>query len=699
MRTHVSFLLMALASIVAAPTVTAAQVQQPPPVVERIEPTSGPPGTIVQMIGRFFRPEQRLHLAGRDVEVLTRLPNRWAFRIPADATSGRIGIEVPGVVTVVGPEFRVLTAAPPPIIADFQPRHASPGAEVRIMGENFSPRITENIVLFGGQPVVVRSATPTELIVIVPEGRERGRFTVRVAGTGEATASLDLEIGTGISITSFSPTIGAPGTMVTLTGTGFSSRRTQQIVYLGNVACRVVEATPTTLRIQVPHGGTTGLFMVDVRRVGRAYATTPFTVQAAPVIASFDPPAGPAGTRVRIRGANFGQDVRALQVVFGNIVAQVRGLSDTEIIAEVPEGAATGPIQVSVAGIGPVVSSAPFTALIPPALRDFAPRSGPPGTDVVITGNGFSPVLASNRVTLSGVPCPVLRASPTELRVRIPQAASGPLTVDVEHAGHARASQPFVITRPPVIARFEPERAAPGSVIVIRGSHFGTNPALIEAAISDRRMEIRSASDQHIEAVIPQGAETGRIRVTVRLQGTSLSERDMIVLQDFSLAAIEPQSAHPGQAISIRGEGFARQGMQLRFTGTGEVMPYSFVTSREIRVYVPQGATSGPLTVRSPDGRESALPFTMAAPPAAIGITAVEPDCLRAGCRVIVRGFGFAPGRGRNTVTIGNQRMRVRRETATYLEFDLPRRPGTFTIQVDVRGVGIAESPPLTITR
>ncbi len=698
MRTHLSFVLFALASILGAPTLATAQVQQPPPVIERIEPTSGPPGTVVQMIGRYFRPEQRLRLAGRDVEVLTRLPNRWTFRIPRDATSGRIGIEVPGVVTTVGPEFRVLAAAPPPIIADIQPRIASPGAEVRIMGENFSPRITENIVLFGGQPIVVRSATPTELVVIVPQGAQRGRLTVRVSGTGEATASVDLEIGSGISIASFSPTIGAPGTTVTLTGTGFSPRRTQQAVYLGNTPCRVIEATPTTLTVQVPQGGTTGLFMVDVRRVGRAYASTPFTVQAAPVIASFDPPAGPPGAQVRIRGANFGQDVRAIQVVFGNVIAQVRGLSETEILAEVPAGVSTGPIQVSVQGMGPVVSSTHFTALIAPMLQEFAPRSGPPGTDVVIRGNGFSPVLTNNRVMLSGVPCPVLSGSPTELRVRIPRAASGLLTVDVQHAGQARASQPFVVTNPPIIARVEPEQAAPGSVIVIRGSNFGSNPALIEAAIADRRMEIRSASDQHIEAVLPAGAVTGRIRVTVRLQGTSLSERDMVVLGDFSLAAIEPQSAYPGQAISIRGVGFTAQGMQVRFAGVSEAMPYSFVSPREIRVHVPQGATSGSLSVRSVDGRESAMPFTIAAPPAAVGITAVEPDCLRVGCRVIIRGFGFAPGRGRNTVTIGNQRMRVRRETATYLELDLPRRPGTVTVRVEVRGVGTAESEPLTIT-
>lgn len=677
-----------------------AQVQQPPPVIERLEPTSGPPGTTVQMIGRYFRPDQQVRLAGQPLEVLSRLPNRWTLRIPTGATSGRVSIEVPNVATTIGPEFRVLAAAPPPVITDVSPRTATPGQEVRIVGENFSPRITENLVTLAGRPVVVRTATPTTLTVILPADAQTGRFVVRVAGSGEATAPIDFQVGVPLQIASFSPAVGPPGTTVTLTGTGFGSSPRAQQVFVGRIACRVVSASPTALTVLIPARATTGLFMVDVRGAGRVYSTQPFVVQAAPTIASFDPPAGPPGTQVRVRGTGFGTDVRVVQVAFGGVVATVRGLSDTELVAEVPAGASSAPIHVTVNGVGPAVSRTPFTVLVAPAIADFQPRSGGPGTEVVITGTGFSAVPAHNRVSISGVAAPVLSASPNQLRVRIPAAASGPLQIEVMHGGSTRSSQPFVVTTPPFVARFEPEQGLPGSVVTIHGASFGTNPGLVEASIGDRRMQIRSVSDQRIEAIVPEGAQSGPIRVTVRLQGSSTSQRPFTVLAPFAVTGVEPASVYPGQWLTIRGSGFTPTGMQVRFAGVPAPVPYTFVSGAEIRVVVPVGAQSGAVVVRAADGREATLPpVGVTPPPGGLAITQVDADCLRAGCNVVVRGYGFGRRPGDQRVTIGGQRVRVRRASPYALEVSLPRRfTGTATIRVELRGGQSAESAPLTIT-
>lgn len=679
------------------PSMAAAQVQQPPPVIERIEPTLGPPGTTVQMIGRFFRPEQTVRLGDTPVEVLSRMPNRWTFRVPPAARGARIVIELPGTATVIGPEFRVLAAAPPPVIADVQPRTAAPGAEVRILGENFSPRITENVVTLGNLPVVVRHATPTELVVIVPQGAQTGRFVVRVTGSGEATAGVDLAIGAGVQITGFQPTIAPPGARVHIEGAGFVPRARDVRVFLGNTPLRVVVATATGIVAELPADAATGTLMVEVRGVGRAYASQPLTVQPVPSIASFEPPAGPPGTQVRIRGANFGSDVRLVQVQFGGVDGIVRGLAEGELVAEVPAGAQSGPITVSVHTIGPVASRQSFQVLVPPQVADFQPRSGGIGTEVVITGTGFSPVAHMNRVLLSHVVCPILRASATELRVRIPEAASGPLVVEVEHGGRTQTTQPFVVTTPPFVARLEPERGTVGTVLTIHGTGFGTNPALVEAAIGERRMEIRSVTPERIEAVVPAGATTGRVRVTVRLQGSSMSQREFVVLGDFAVSAIEPPSAYPGQSIALRGVGFAPQGFEVRFTGARDPVPYTFYSSSEIRVVVPESAQSGPLTVRSPDGREATQNFTLAPTPEGVGVTVLEPACLRPGCRVVVRGYGFQHAPGRTVVTVGTTRVRVRRVSPYQLEFELPRSVGTMTVRVEVPGRGTAESPAITV--
>lgn len=690
-------ILAASLTLALVPSIGAAQIRQPPPVIERIEPTSGPPGTTVEMVGRYFRPEQVVRLGDVPVEVLTRLPNRWTFRVPAAARPSRLVIEVPGIGTVTGPEFRVVASGAPPAVTDVQPRSAGPGAEVRILGENFSPRITENVVTLNSVPVVVRSATPTELVVIVPHDAQTGRFVVRVIGAGEATANVDFTVGPGLQITGFQPAIAPPGARIQVWGTGFSPRTHDVRAFVGNVSARVVSVSASQVVVEIPANATSGLLMVEVRGVGRAYSAEPLIVQPAPTIASLDPPAGTPGSLVRIGGTGFGSDVRLVQVTIGGAPAPIRGLTATEIVAEVPSDATTGPITVTVNTIGPVASRQPFQVLVPPQIADFRPRSGPVGTEVTLTGTGFSPVASAVRVSLSGVVCPVLRSSANELRVRVPEASSGPFVVEVEHGGRTQTSQPFVVTTPPVIARFEPERGTVGTVVTVHGAGFGSNAALVEAAIGDSRMEIRSVAPERIEAVIPAGATTGRIRVTVRLQGTSTSERDFVVLGDFAVSEVDPPSAFPGQTVAIRGVGFAPHGFEVRFAGVRDPVPYVFQNGGEIRVVVPEGAQNGPLLLRSPDGREGSVSFTLAPTPTGVGITALEPVCLRPGCRVLVHGWGFHRTPSQNVVTVGVSRARVRRASPHQLEVELPRTSGTMTIRVEVRGTGSAESAPITI--
>jgi hypothetical protein len=67
---------------------------------------------------------------------------------------------------------------------------------------------------------------------------------------------------------------------------------------------------------------------------------------------------------------------------------------------------------------------------------------------------------------------------------------------------------------------------------------------------------------------------------------------------------------------------------------------------------------------------------------------------------VVVRGYGFAARATGQTVTIGEQRARVRRASAYELEITLPAHvpAGSTPIHIDVRGTGAVDSPPITIT-
>ncbi len=514
-------------SVLASPA--AAQVRRPMPVLQRIEPTSGPPGTAVALIGRHFDRAQTVFLGAAELSVQSRLPNRWMVTIPDGAQSGALEIRTTRG-SVRGPRFRVTRAAPAPVIAAFSPSSGAPGTEVLIRGDNFSPRTSENLVHLGAIPLVVRNANPTELRVVVPEGAETGPFRVRVTGAGEVRSEASFTVGSGMSITGFEPAFGPPRTRVVLTGVGFDRRRARVRVYLGDQRARVVRATETELTVEVPRRhAESGRWLVDVRGGARAYSTERFDVRYLPVISRMEPAFGAPGTRVTLTGEYFGDDVRAVTAALGETMLRVRDIADDRLVLEIPAGAATGAISLTINGMGPVVSRSELRVVSRVSVAGFAPRNGGAGSRVTIHGRGFSTTAAFNTVTLSGQACEILSAAEDSLVVRVPDASSGPLVVAVRNAGEARTSQPFVVTQAPTIASMSPRSGGPGTEITIVGTNFGERPGLISVRLGSQAMELTRSSPTELVVVVPPGAESGTVRITVRLQGTVTSLQPFIV--------------------------------------------------------------------------------------------------------------------------------------------------------------------------
>lgn len=506
------------ASLLATPT--AAQIRRPMPVVQRIEPTSGPPGTTVSVIGRHFDSHQTVFLGSTPLEVQSRLPNRWTVTVPDGATSGNIEVRT-GRGNVRGPRFRVTTARPAPVVSGFSPNGGSAGTEILIRGEHFSPRASENLVYLGETPVVVRTANPTELRVLVPEGASSGPWRVRVIGAGESASEDTFAVGSGTAVSAFEPVFGPPRTRVTIRGIGFHRSRARVRVYLGEARARVIRASETELTVEVPRrNAATGRWLVDVRGGGRAYSEAQFDVRYAPVISGIEPTFGAPGTRLTVAGEHFGTDVRAVTATLGGSELRVRDIADGRLVLEILPGTESGRVSLTIHEMGPTEGRQEIRVTPPCVVAGFTPRNGGVGTEVTIIGRGFSTTTAHNTVTISGQRAEIVSVSETEMVVRIPAARSGPIVVAVENAGESRTAHPFVVTAVPAISGVSPMRGPPGTEIVIAGRNFGNRLGLIEVRLGQRRMPIRRASATELRVVIPPNAASGRIRVTVRLQGS-----------------------------------------------------------------------------------------------------------------------------------------------------------------------------------
>ena len=150
-----------------------------------------------------------------------------------------------------------------PTITGFSPASGSAGTNVIIDGTNFSTTATGNVVKFNGTTATVSGATVTSLTVRVPAGASSGKITVEVSSQ-IATSTSDFTIVEAPTINGFSPTTGAAGTIVTITGANFSTNIVNNLVKFNGALALVTAATATSLTASVPEDASSGKIVVQV---------------------------------------------------------------------------------------------------------------------------------------------------------------------------------------------------------------------------------------------------------------------------------------------------------------------------------------------------------------------------------------------------------------------------------------------------
>ena len=155
-----------------------------------------------------------------------------------------------------------------------------------------------------------------------------------------------------------SPTTGAVGSSVTLTGTHLGC--TTAVLFNGVSASTFNAISDTALTATVPSGATGAGFVTVQTTGGNATSSNTFTVTGAgPTVTSFSPTSGPVGTSVVINGTNL---TGATSVRFGTVSTSTFTVNSTgtQITVNVPAAATTGTVSVTTAA-GTGTSTATFT--------------------------------------------------------------------------------------------------------------------------------------------------------------------------------------------------------------------------------------------------------------------------------------------------------------------------------------------------
>lgn len=139
---------------------------------------------------------------------------------------------------------------------------------------------------FNGVSAPVTFASSTQIVTSVPAGATTGPIVVTTPA-GSATSSTPFTVSNSAAptITSFTPTIGTPGTGLTITGTNFETAVSNDRVTINNRYTLVNSATSGEISTSVPNLATSGRVSVATP-AGKAVSAADFFVPPIPFAAA-----------------------------------------------------------------------------------------------------------------------------------------------------------------------------------------------------------------------------------------------------------------------------------------------------------------------------------------------------------------------------------------------------------------------------
>lgn len=251
-----------------------------PPVITGMSTEATLPGTSISISGSNFPPNIQdnstfptAKIGSTDVQIYPNYQGDYDVYVPENFPAGDYTIYLTlGPHTVTAPKkLKVLPYA----ITNFSPTSGTPGKEVNITG-NFI-KDGGYTIYFGNVLTSGIATSSTNLRVQVPGGINEGNVKIYLEiADKKYTLSKEFKI-IGPSITSFTPSSGIAGSIVTIKGDGFAPYY-GTVVKFGTIEAPITSITETTITVAVPSNLNPGTMKITVISNGQTViSSTNFT--------------------------------------------------------------------------------------------------------------------------------------------------------------------------------------------------------------------------------------------------------------------------------------------------------------------------------------------------------------------------------------------------------------------------------------
>jgi YD repeat-containing protein len=164
-------------------------------------------------------------------------------------------------------------------------------------------------------------------------------------------------------------------------------------------------------------------------------------------VLGFTPTSGPVGTAVTITGTGYSSTSSQDTVLFNGTSASITSASVNQIVATVPTGATSGPIQVTTPS-GTFTTATNFTVTTGsgvPTITSFSPTIATAGTPITITGTNFDLNPINDKLWFNITPQSVNPATSTTLQISLAAGTgSGKISLTTP-GGSAISAQDFYV--------------------------------------------------------------------------------------------------------------------------------------------------------------------------------------------------------------------------------------------------------------
>ncbi len=593
------------------------------PRVDSFSPAIGTVGASIQINGANFNTavgQTSVRFGGvAATTVNVTAPNLLFATVPNGAVTGPITVATAAGTNTTSTNFVVSGTA---VITDFSPAIGPTGSSVVISGGDFTGTTA---VKFNGTNASFSVTAASQIHATVPASATTGPISVTTPNGTVTTTSNFVVSGLAPIVTGFSPFGGKAGDPVVISGLNFT---TATNVSFNGITASGFVTSDTQISATVPAGATTGPISV-INPAGTNTTGSNFII--GPFITGFSPVSAQVGSEVVVDGLNF-LDVTnvSFTAAAGGFINAAGGsiVASTQLRAVVPSGATNGPILVISPGGTNITSSNLTVYVLAPVINDFTPLSGLPGSSVTINGANF---VGATNVSFSGVAATFNVSADTQITTTVPATATtGPIIVSTP-GGSVTSSVPFYL--PPRLTTMVPETGTVGTSVTLTGTNFtgvtsvtfaGTNSTTVSAPIT-------SLNATQMNVVVPTNAVSGLVIVTTP-GGVIASTNNFTVTPRVD--SFTPLLGPAGTTVTVAGYNFTGV-TAVRFNGVNA--GFSSVTDTQLVTVVPIGASTGPLTVVTPDGTgAAAINFTVTTSPDLTPLQTNSPSIVPFGSNVTI---------------------------------------------------------------